>query len=198
MLDCTRVATIRPTNEIAANMPVGSYPEIYKLESRHWHNACYNLRNTNGFLRNGLKTQMTHPPPAVYVRYVALLCNGTLRTSTGSTAPIAAEVGGVGDDEQVTSAEAELHLVQIASEKATADLEILRRNLFEVQRACAKAIEGRQAAESRIVELEFGVLEAEKKRALTSERTESRLEVLRLAFEEEEREGAAQVQLLRH
>lgn len=93
----------------------------------------------------------------------------------------------------MTSTEAQLCVTEIALQNATTEIEKLQRDLDQAQEANMTAIGRTQAAEGKVVELEFGLHEVEREHALFKGRAESRLEILRLSFEQEEREGAAQV-----
>lgn len=96
-------------------------------------------------------------------------------------------------NDQVTSAEAQLCASETALKEATAMIEHLRRDLDQAQAESMEATERTQTAEYKVVELEHGLLAAEREYALFKDRAESRLEIIRVAHEQEEREGATQV-----
>ncbi len=78
---------------------------------------------------------------------------------------------------------------------AAAEIGSLGRDLAEARAAAVAATECRRAAEARVGELEEVIAESEREHALFRARGESRLEFLRLAFEQEQEEGATQVRL---
>lgn len=93
----------------------------------------------------------------------------------------------------MTSTETQLCVSETALQNATAKIERLQKDLDQAQEATVTAIEQTQVAEYKGIELEFDLHELEREHELFKSRAESRLEILRLAFEQEERENAAQV-----
>lgn len=75
------------------------------------------------------------------------------------------------------------------------DVDNLQREIDQAKEAEAVATDSRRAAEERCGELEAATLEAGKRHRLFRERAESRLEVLKEAFEQEQEEGGAEVSL---
>lgn len=77
------------------------------------------------------------------------------------------------------------------------EVDTLRRQLAQAlarEKETAEAIEDeRRAAGQKIAELEDAIVESKREGALLRERTEGRLEKLRLAAEEEEEENGSQV-----
>lgn len=82
-------------------------------------------------------------------------------------------------------------------DKAREEVDTLRCQLAQAlarERETAEAVEGeRRVARQKIAELEDAIAESKREGALLRERTEGRLEKLRLAAEEEEEENGFQV-----
>lgn len=84
---------------------------------------------------------------------------------------------------------------QQTSRRVEEDVCNLRRDVDQANEAEALATESRKAAEVRCDQLEAAISEAETRHSLFRERAESRLEVLKMAFEQEQEERGAEVSL---
>lgn len=107
--------------------------------------------------------------------------------------PPAVSITRARQQQQLAEMEIELRVAETAVVKATEEVDFLRRELDSARAAEMTSAVRRDAAESRIVELEREMSAVEKEHMVYREGVESRLEVLRASFAEEELESGAQV-----
>lgn len=94
---------------------------------------------------------------------------------------------------EVPQQQPELLPEELSPRTARAEICKLGRDLAESRAAADAATESRRTAEGRVGELEEVIAESERQHALFRERGEARLEILKLAFAQEQEEGGAHV-----